>query len=89
MNESLFWPWSSAYAGLALLTLAILAIVGRRRPGFEQRAALAIALLTALVYMTWRVVFTIPNENLAARIAGIVLVGVEILGLIQMVTTTV
>lgn len=89
MNESLFWPWSAGYAGLALLTLAFLAIVGRRRPGSERRAALAVALLTAVVYMTWRVAFTVPNENLAARIAGIVLVGVEILGLVQMVASTV
>ncbi len=89
MNDALFWPWSGVYAGLALLTLTVVAIVGRRRPGSERRAALAITMFTALVYMTWRVVFTVPNDNLAARIAGIILVAVEILGLIQLLASTV
>jgi len=89
MNEALFWPWSGVYAALAVAILVIVAIVGHRRPGAERQAALAVAMLTALIYLSWRVIFTIPTENLAGRIAGIVLVVVEILGLIQMMASTV
>lgn len=89
VNEALLWPWSAGYAAVVLAALAVLVVVGRWRPGSQQRPALALALLTAAVYVTWRMLFTIPSESLAARVAGIVLLGVEIIGLLQTVASTV
>lgn len=88
-NDPIFWPWSGVYAGAVVAVLLVLWIIGRTRPGAIRRPALAISLGTALVYITWRIAFTIPEENLAGRIAGIVLVAAEVVGLIQLVASTV
>ncbi|MGX5681025.1 glycosyltransferase family 2 protein [Schumannella luteola] len=88
-TEPVFWPWSGVYAGAVIAALIVLWIIGRSRPGAIRRPALAISLGSALVYITWRVAFTIPEDNLAGRIAGIVLVVAEIVGLVQLVASTV
>ncbi|MDO7880890.1 glycosyltransferase family 2 protein [Salinibacterium soli] len=88
-TDPVFWPWSGVYAGVVVAVLAVLWVVGRRRPGSIRRPALAVSLGSALVYITWRVAFTIPEDNLAGRIAGIVLVVAEIVGLVQLAASTV
>ena len=88
-TEPVLWPWSAAYAGAVILLLLAMWIIGRRRPVSIRRLALLLSLGTAVVYITWRIVFTIPDAPLAGIIAGWVLVAAEILGLLQLLMSTV
>ena len=88
-TEPVLWPWSAAYAGAVILLLLVMWIIGRRRPLSIRRLTLLLSLGTAVVYITWRVVFTIPDAPLAGIIAGWVLVVAEILGLVQLLMSTV
>lgn len=88
-SDPLFWPWSGVYAALVVALLLIMWVFGRRRPLSIRRLALLLTLGTALIYITWRVAFTIPETPLAGVIAGVVLVTAEIVGLIQLVMATV
>lgn len=64
-------------------------IAERARPGSARRLALTFSLGSAVIYMSWRIAYTIPDDNLAGRIAGIVLITAEILGLLQLLASTV
>lgn len=89
MSEPAFWPWSAAYAAGVLLVVVTCWIAGRRRPGSARRPALLVSVFSAVIYITWRIVFTIPHDSVAGRVAGIVLVVAEVIGLIQLVASTV
>lgn len=51
--------------------------------------SLVVALGSALIYITWRVLFTIPSDNWVARVAGILLVTAEFAAIAQMLPSTV
>ncbi|WP_341953440.1 glycosyltransferase family 2 protein [Salinibacterium sp. TMP30] len=89
MSEPVFWPWSAVYSIVVLSLVGISWLAERRRPGSTHRLALTVGLGSALVYITWRVVFTIPSDSWMARVAGIILVTAEIVGIAQSVTFTV
>jgi cellulose synthase (UDP-forming) len=89
LSEPVFWPWSAIYAVAVLVIVGITWIVERRRPGSTRRVALVIALGSALVYITWRLIFTIPSDSWFSRLAGIVLVTAELVGLVQMVASAI
>src|SRR5450830_1027134 len=89
MTEPMFWPWSAIYAIAILLIVGAMWIVERVRPGSTRRLAVTVALGSALIYLSWRVAFTIPTDNPAALVAGILLVTAEIVATIQLVATTV
>jgi cellulose synthase (UDP-forming) len=88
-QDPVFWPWSGVYAGIVIVALVVFWIAGRKRPGSVRRPALALALASAIVYITWRVVFTLPDENVAGRFAGIILIVAEVIGLLQLLASTV
>ncbi len=89
VGEPVFWPWSGLYAGAVILLLVVLWLVGRRWRGSMRRLSLMVSLGTAIIYITWRIAFTIPTQTLAGQIAGTVLVVAEVIGLIQLVASTV
>jgi cellulose synthase (UDP-forming) len=89
LSEPVYWPWSAIYGVVVLVLVGIAWVVERRRPGAARRFALVVALGSALVYITWRLIFTIPSDNWLALVAGIVLVAAELVGLAQVVASTV
>ncbi|MDQ1542942.1 MAG: hypothetical protein QOK08_580, partial [Actinomycetota bacterium] len=89
MTEPAFWPWSAIYGAVVLVLVGIAWVVERRQPGTARRFALVVALGSAVVYLTWRLIFTIPSDNWVSLVAGIILVTAEFAGLLQMVASTV
>jgi cellulose synthase (UDP-forming) len=89
LSEPVYWPWSAIYGVVVLVLVGITWVVERRRPGTTRRFALVVALGSALVYITWRLIFTIPSDNWLALVAGIVLVAAELVGLVQVVAATI
>jgi cellulose synthase (UDP-forming) len=84
----MLWPSSAVYSVVVLSLVGIAWLVETRRPGSAHRLALAVALGSALIYITWRVIFTIPSESWPALVAGIILVAAELVGIAQSVTST-
>ncbi|MGB5937301.1 MAG: glycosyltransferase [Ornithinimicrobium sp.] len=89
MDEPMLWPWSGVYAVVVLSLVGGCWLAERRRPGSARRLALAVALGSALFYITWRIVFTIPSSSWLAIVAGIILVTAELVGIAQSVTSSV
>lgn len=89
MSEPMFWPWSAAYAVIVLTITVVSWFVELRRPGSTRRIGLVVALGSALIYITWRILFTIPSDNWIAGVAGIILVAAEFAAIVQMVASTV
>jgi cellulose synthase (UDP-forming) len=89
LSEPVYWPWSAIYGVVVLVLVGIAWVVERRRPGTARRFALVVALGSALVYITWRLIFTIPSDNWLALVAGVVLVAAELVGLVQVVASTI
>ncbi|EPR76161.1 Cellulose synthase (UDP-forming) [Leifsonia rubra CMS 76R] len=89
MVEPLLWPWSAVYAVVVLSVVGVVWFAEKRHPSSNRRLALGVALGSALVYITWRIVFTIPSDSWPALVAGLLLVAAEIVGIAQFVTSTV
>lgn len=85
MSEPIFWPWSAVYSVVVLSVVGALWLAETSRPGSTRRLALTVSLGSALIYITWRVFFTIPDTSWPARVAGILLVTAEIVGIAQTV----
>ena len=79
------WPFSGIY-GIAVVILMVVAfVVARQSMLAGKRLALALVALTSIVYITWRIVDTIPQGNPWATAVGITLLAAELVGLIQVV----
>jgi len=79
------WPLSGVY-GIAVVLVMVAAFIAARRSMLSgKRLALAMVAVTSLVYVTWRIVDTIPQGNPWATAAGITLLAAELVGLIQVV----
>ncbi|MEO7348878.1 MAG: glycosyltransferase family 2 protein [Terrimesophilobacter sp.] len=89
MGEPMFWPWSAVYSVVVFSVVGISWFAEKRHPGSTRRLALALALGAAIIYITWRVIFTIPSNSWPALAAGILLVTAELVGISQLVTSTV
>lgn len=89
MNEPMFWPWSAVYSVVVLSLVGVFWVTERRRPGAARRLSLAVALGSALIYITWRIIFTIPSISWPALLVGILLVTAELVGIAQSATSTV
>ncbi|WP_276941634.1 glycosyltransferase family 2 protein [Ferrimicrobium acidiphilum] len=89
MSEPMFWPWSAVYSIVVFSIVGISWLVERRRPGSTQRVGLVVALGSSLIYITWRVLFTIPSGNWISLVAGVLLVAAELAAIVQMVASTV
>jgi cellulose synthase (UDP-forming) len=80
------WPWVLVYPAAVILLVLAVWLTQRIRPNFGRRLVIVISLVAAIVYLTWRVLFTIPTGSPVEWIVGITLVAVEIIGLFQTVT---
>ncbi|MGB3686917.1 MAG: glycosyltransferase [Ornithinimicrobium sp.] len=85
----MLWPWSGVYAVVVLSLVGGCWLAERSRPGSACRLALAVGLGSALFYITWRIIFTIPSSSWLAILAGIILVTAELVGIAQSVTSSV
>jgi cellulose synthase (UDP-forming) len=79
------WQWMFAYPTIILTLIVPIWIVSRLRPGFGRRTAIVTTLTVGTVYLTWRVLFTIPTDNRWNTIIGVILLAVEIIGFAQFV----
>ena len=79
------WQWTFAYPAVILALIVPLWVVSRWSPGFGRRTAIVTTLTVGVVYLTWRVLFTIPTDNRANTITGVTLLVVEIIGFTQFV----
>ncbi|TFC04622.1 glycosyltransferase family 2 protein [Cryobacterium mannosilyticum] len=80
------WQWMFVYPAVVLAIMETLWIVSRKRPGFGHRTAIVISLLVRLIYLVWRVLFTIPTDAWWNTATGLVLLAVEVIGFAQSVT---
>lgn len=89
MLDAWWWPWPAVVSAAFVVCLATVAVVARRRPGFARRTIMVAALATSLVYVVWRVGFTLPSEGGWGLAMGITLLVAEIVGLTQVVSAVV
>ncbi|MET1045031.1 MAG: glycosyltransferase family 2 protein [Microbacteriaceae bacterium] len=88
MTQAVLWPWILIYPALVLILTVGVWQAQRLRPGFGRRTLLTVSVGSAVIYLIWRVAFTIPTETPAAMVVGITLVAVEIIGLVQTLAFT-
>jgi cellulose synthase (UDP-forming) len=79
------WQWMFAYPAIVLALIVPVWIVSRSRPGFGRRTAIVTTLTVGVVYLTWRVLFTIPTNGRWNTLAGVALLTVEVIGFVQFV----
>lgn len=89
MLDAWWWPWPAVFSVLAVVALLALAGVSRFRPGFARRSIMVAALATSLLYIVWRVGFTLPSEGGWGLAVGITLLVAEVVGLTQVVSAVV
>lgn len=77
------WHWMLVYPALILVVMETLWIGSRRRPGFGHKTAIVITIVVRIIYLTWRVLFTIPSDAWWNTATGILLLTVEVLGFAQ------
>jgi len=80
------WQWMFVYPAVVLALMETLWIVSRKRPGFGHRTAIATSLVVRVIYLVWRVLFTIPTDAWWNTATGVVLLAVEVIGFAQSVT---
>ncbi|WP_134567783.1 hypothetical protein [Cryobacterium algoritolerans] len=80
------WQWMFVYPAVVLAIMETLWIVSRKRPGFGHRTAIVTSLVVRLIYLVWRVFFTIPTDAWWDAATGLVLLAVEVIGFAQSVT---
>lgn len=79
------WQWMFAYPAIIIALIVPVWIVSRSRPGFGRRTAIVTTLAVGVVYITWRVLFTIPTDGRWNTLTGVALLVVEIIGFAQFV----
>ncbi|MPV89615.1 glycosyltransferase, partial [Georgenia ruanii] len=77
--------WGLVYSATVVLIVGTVWLVQRGRPGFGRRTGIVVPLVAAGVYLTWRVLFTIPRDTAWDTALGILLVAVELIGFAQAV----
>ncbi len=75
--------WMLAYPIAVIAGILLLALLARVQPGAGRRTAIVLTLVAAAVYISWRVLFTVPTETVASTVIGIALIAAEVLGLTQ------
>lgn len=87
MSEPWLWPWSGVYiVGVVVLVMTAV-VTAQRAPLAGRRLVLTIVALTSTVYISWRIIETIPQHTVWSIIAGIALLTAEIVGLTQLFAT--
>lgn len=89
MTDAWWWPWPIAASAALVLAVVVVAIIGRYRVGFAKRTIMVAALATSVVYIAWRVGFTLPSEGGWGLAVGITLLVAEVVGLSQVVSAVV
>jgi cellulose synthase (UDP-forming) len=89
MLELWWWPVPAAISAVVVATIIVLGAVARRRPGLARRPIMLLTLATSVVYLVWRIGFTLPEPGGWGFIAGVVLLVAEIVGLSQVVSAVV
>lgn len=77
--------WWFTYPIAVIVGMVVIAAIGRMRPGAGQRTAIVLVLAASLVYLVWRIGFTVPTSSVAATVAGVVLLAAEVVGVVQSV----
>ena len=85
MTDAWLWPVSGGYAVAVALVLVVLLLQSSRQSVVVRRAALVLLALTTSVYLTWRLLETIPHTSPWSTAAGTVLITAEIIGAIQII----
>lgn len=87
MFDAWLWPLSGWYAGGVLASLVVAVLVARASAIAGRRLALLIIAATTTIYMTWRLLDTMPSNSVWSSIAGGVLITAELIGAIQLIAT--
>jgi cellulose synthase (UDP-forming) len=80
------WQWMLVYPVVVLTVMETLLIGSRRRPGFGHRTAIVVSHIVRLIYLVWRVLFTIPTDAWWNTATGVALLAVEVIGFAQSLT---
>lgn len=89
MLDQWWWPVPAAVSVLMLVMIVTLGVLARRRVGAVRRPIMLLTLATSLVYLIWRIGFTLPEPGGWGFVAGVVLLVAEIVGLTQVVSAVV
>ncbi len=87
MTEAWLWPWSGVYAVAALSVLVFAVLLSRASAISGRRLALSAIAVTSMLYLTWRILETIPSDSVWALTAGTILITAELIGAIQIIAT--
>lgn len=83
VSEAWWWPWPAALSIVVVLVILVLAALTRTRTGFARRTVMTLALGSSIVYLIWRVLFTLPDGGGWGLAVAIVLLVAEFLGVVQ------
>lgn len=79
------WQWLLVFPLIVLAVMSTVWIVSRTRPGFGRKSAIVITVVVRIVYLAWRVLFTIPSDQWWNTATGVALLVVEAIGFAQSV----
>lgn len=89
MLELWWWPVPATISAVVLATIVVLGVLARRRPDLARRPIMLLTLATSVVYLIWRIGFTLPEPGGWGFVAGVALLVAEIIGLTQVVSAVV
>ena len=81
MLELWWWPVPATISAIVFVTIVILGVLARRRPDRARRPIMLLTLATSVVYLVWRIGFTLPEPGGWGFVAGVALLVAEIVGL--------
>lgn len=84
-----WWPWPALISAVVVVTIAALGITVRFRPGFGRRTIMVAALVTSVIYVVWRIGFTLPSDGGWGLAVAITLLAAELIGLTQVLSAVV
>lgn len=87
MFDAWLWPLSGWYAGAVVAALFVAVLVSRSSAATGRRIALSLIAVTTTMYLTWRLLETIPTDSIWSSIAGITLITAEVIGAVQLIAT--
>ncbi len=87
MLDAWLWPLSGWYAGAVVVALVVAVLAARTSAIAGRRVALVLIAVTTTIYVTWRLLETIPTDSIWSSIAGVTLITAELIGAVQLIAT--
>ena len=85
VTDAWLWPWSGAYVIATFGLLAVALVLTRASSIAARRVSLIALVVTSTIYLSWRLLETIPTETPWSMAAGIMLISAELVGTLQLI----